>query len=186
MAYILTRPMPVPELRHEQINPFFHGITIDGTNSADGRSFGARIIRTVSEDQLDICEEWLETNLLEGTRITDSIFEEEKDNHNAFHKDTGEYGAITLHHTLRGHLDFVAFSGARFTECKVGRPQEVARRLIAPWPRFTRKMTAPYSILTSRVNEGDLLIFDHTQPHMFYDVSDDRRSRAQFPIREGI
>lgn len=142
-----------------------------------GRSFGAFVLRSVSFEDMGKIEESFRDNpiLCSDRSYRNRDFSRDISN---LHSDAGperdpSNNDVTLHFTFNGSADFILLAGSTLFK-----PEQALMPRSPTLLRHNNEMfdaeeftpvlaSVPEIAYKTEINAGDLLIFDHTQPHAF-------------------
>jgi hypothetical protein len=141
------------------------------------RSFGALLVRQASEELVTTC-----IGLLGATdpkrKVSDPDPFGSLKGSGSLHTDRGKPNSITLHHTISGSCNAIVLPEARFLNPASG--TLLTHRLHSSSAVDLQYISLPPRPLQETLGSNDLLIFDHTQPHAFSSLTDDRKSLAHY------
>ncbi len=168
---------PVEDFDHDQIPELLDAI--GKARRGKRQSYGAYAVRGVSIQELESC-----MNCMFSTKRTQ---ERESDEWGGvkgtqIHTDTGSRNSVTLHHTVAGSVEAAILVGSKYSGFigDVIPYHDVAEYLFERGQIDSDQLSPPTQALRTTLNEGDLLIFDHSQPHIFRDQTDARRSVSYY------
>lgn len=140
-----------------------------------GPSFGAFVVRRWGpENARSFAERFYESDS-DDINITTFSPKEEK----GLHKDSGARNSVTTHATFEGEVDAIVLVGSNIDILHPLSPEDTERvfdyGLIDPG-----RVATPILSLRTHLEEDDVMILDHTQPHAFRSTTYPRYSEGYF------
>ncbi len=165
--------IPAPTIAPEDIKDFLG--FIEKLQETRVRSFGARLIKNVTDDDLAKCLKWLDER---NPGYDPQYFSK----NSRLHTDSGQNGDITFHHTKIGRAKLFVLVGAVLDETTNPHiySDVAAQRLLQDGLLDTQELQIPSLALVAEVGPKDLVAFDHSQPHMVQNLTESRNSTAYY------
>jgi hypothetical protein len=145
-------------------------------------SYGAYLIHGASQADVDICIDEMRGMHPVGYELKEARLPYAPGLDKEIHDDdiNGRANGVTTHITRQGEAEAIILSGSRLRLALLPRHwrarEQASQELFDEHTLDTRVATAPKKALRVSLGPDDLLLFDHTQPHLFRSITADRQS----------
>jgi hypothetical protein len=165
---------PVPEIDESQLNCVFAMARFRRRHQM--RSYGAFVIRDATMLTVQTGLSLLRAMQEPGRRLTSHPFTQEADI--PIHTDPAPMNNVTLHSAEAGSSEVIVMTNSLLAP--VNNKADVTAQLYDNNLLDQYALSLPSEAYRTSLNEGDLLIFDDTQPHAFRSLTDERVSRGYY------
>lgn len=171
MSYTKVEFQPFPELQMAEVAPFF--AEVKGLSTPEGltmQSYGARVVRNCSTEDIDLCCKLLQSNLKRPYHAM------KFEHTGTLHEDSPDAFRLTAHLTTVGQAEAIVLVGMRqIVKDPNGWGDKATRQLYRRNRVDTNLSTPPKLAYRGILNTNDILLFDHTEAHAFRSASRERR-----------